>query len=196
MNTIDIVILILLLIGGLNGLRKGFVNAFANLVGWVFALIIAAKYSAIFAPSMAILSQDPVVQKIAAFAFVVLIIVVLTWIVTALLNRILKTFKLGPLNRLAGGTLGSLKGLFIVLITMQGVGPWVEISPLWKQSKIIQFLLPYAPLATELSKEAANEALSHIHSEAHSDDASKTESKNGSSAQEDRSAHSTKNPFY
>ena len=196
MNTVDIIVLILLLIGGLDGLRKGFVNAFANLVGWVFALIVAAKYSAIFAPTMSVLSQDPVVQKIAAFAFIVLIIVVLTWIVTALLNKILKTFKLGPLNRLAGGTLGTLKGLFIVLITMQGLGPWVESSPVWKQSKVIQTLLPYAPLATALSKDAANEALNHIHSEDYPKDASKTESSSQSSSSEDRSIHSTKNPFY
>ena len=78
MNTIDIVILIILLIGGLNGLRQGFVKAFANLVGWVFALIIGAKYANILAPSMVVLSHDPVVQKIAAFAFIALIIVVLT----------------------------------------------------------------------------------------------------------------------
>lgn len=196
MNTIDIIVLVLLLIGGLNGLRKGFVNAFANLVGWIFALIVAAKYSAVFAPAMQVLSQDPVVQKISAFAFIVLIIVVLTWIVSALLNKILKTFKLGPLNRLAGGTLGTLKGLFIVLITMQGLGPWVDSSPVWKQSKVIQTLLPYAPLATALSKDAANEALNHIHTEDHLDDTSKNESSSQSSSPEDRSAHSTKNPFY
>ena len=96
MNAIDIFLLIILLIGGLNGLRQGFIKAFANLVGWIFALIIAAKYSTLLAPSMVALSTDPVVQKIAAFAFIVLLIVVLTWIVTALLNRILKSLKLGP----------------------------------------------------------------------------------------------------
>ena len=109
MNTIDIFILIILLIGGLNGLRQGFVKALANLVGWIFALIVGAKYAAIIAPSMRVLSQDPVVQKIAAFAFIVLVIVVLTWLATALLNSVLSTLKLGPLNRLAGGAFGTLK---------------------------------------------------------------------------------------
>lgn len=56
-----------------------------------------------------------------------------------ILNGLLKSLKLGPLNRLAGGAFGSLKGLLVVLITMQGVGPWVESSPHWKQSKFIQF---------------------------------------------------------
>ena len=193
MNTIDIVILILLLIGGLNGLRQGFIKAFANLVGWIFALIVAAKYAVVLAPSMTALSSDPVVQKIAAFAFIVLVIVVLTWIVTAVLNGVLKSLKLGPLNRLAGGAFGTLKGLLIVLITIQGVGPWVESSPYWKQSKFVQTLLPYAPWATELSKDAANEALQHIKSK---DAASSSDI--ASDAKENRSGAdgSTNNPFY
>ena len=193
MNTIDIVILILLLIGGLNGLRQGFIKAFANLVGWIFALIVAAKYAVVLAPSMTALSSDPVVQKIAAFAFIVLVIVVLTWIVTAVLNGVLKSLKLGPLNRLAGGAFGTLKGLLIVLITIQGVGPWVESSPYWKQSKFVQTLLPYAPWATELSKDAANEALQHIKSK----DAVPS-SDIASDAKENRSSAdgSMNNPFY
>lgn len=193
MNTIDIVILILLLIGGLNGLRQGFIKAFANLVGWIFALIVAAKYAVVLAPSMTALSSDPVVQKIAAFAFIVLVIVVLTWIVTAVLNGVLKSLKLGPLNRLAGGAFGTLKGLLIVLITIQRVGPWVESSPYWKQSKFVQTLLPYAPWATELSKDAANEALQHIKSK----DAVPS-SDIASDAKENRSSAdgSTNNPFY
>ena len=193
MNTIDIVILILLLIGGLNGLRQGFIKAFANLVGWIFALIVAAKYAVVLAPSMTALSSDPVVQKIAAFAFIVLVIVVLTWIVTAVLNGVLKSLKLGPLNRLAGGAFGTLKGLLIVLITIQGIGPWVESSPYWKQSKFVQTLLPYAPWATELSKDAANEALQHIKSK----DAVPS-SDIASDAKENRSSTdgSTNNPFY
>lgn len=193
MNNIDIFILIILLIGGLNGLRQGFVNAFANLVGWIFALIIGAKYAGLIAPSMSVLSQDPVVQKIAGFAFIVLIIVVCTWIVTAILNRALKTLKLGPLNRLAGGAFGTLKGLLIVLISMQGIGSFVESSPHWKQSKFIQALLPYAPMATEFTKDTANKALNQIQSDStqdHEKDASPSRS------DQDGSSDSTKNPFY
>ncbi len=130
MNTLDIIILILLLIGGLNGLRQGFVKAFANLIGWILALIMGAKYASFLAPSMGVLSHDPVVQKIAAFAFIVLMIIVLTWIVTAILNLILKSMSLGPLNRLAGGAFGTLKGLLIVLVTMQGLTMGRKLSTL------------------------------------------------------------------
>lgn len=193
MNNIDIFILIILLIGGLNGLRQGFVNAFANLVGWIFALVVGAKYANLIAPSMSMLSQDPVVQKIAAFAFIVLLIVVLTWIVTAVLNRMLKTLKLGPLNRLAGGAFGTLKGLLIVLISMQGIGSFVESSPYWKQSKFVQALLPYAPMATEFTKDTANKALNQIKTDEASEHDTETKPKPSDS---NDSSNSTKNPFY
>ena len=197
MNTIDIIILILLLIGGLNGLRQGFIKAFANLVGWIFALIMGAKYAVLLAPSMSGLSQDPVVQKIAAFAFIALIIIVLTWIVTAILNGLLKSLKLGPINRLAGGAFGTLKGLLIVLIAIQAVGPWVNSSPHWKQSKIVQILLPYAPLASEFSKDVANQAVDQMTSEGallhrpstEMDEPERTSVKEAAD-------HSTENPFY
>lgn len=196
MNKLDIFILIILLIGGLNGLRQGFLKACANLIGWVLAVIIAAKYSAVIAPSMASLSEDPVVQKIAAFAFVVLVIVVLTWIVTAILNRILKTLKLGPLNRLAGGAFGSLKGLLIVLISMQGIGTFFESSSYWRQSKLVQALLPYAPMATELTKDTAYKALSHMKTEGSSEHGQRLdETKQDSNVQQDSSSQSTNNPF-
>lgn len=197
MNYLDIFILILLLIGGLNGLRHGFVKAFANLIGWIFALIVGAKYAGAIAPAMSALSQDPVVQKISAFAFIVMVIIVCTWIVTAVLNKILKSLKLGPLNRLAGGAFGSLKGLLVVLVTMQGLGSFVENSPHWKQSKFIQALLPYAPMATELSKETANKALSHMKSDDNTEQKQNFEKNQNMQTDSDRSpSNSTNNPFY
>lgn len=189
MNTLDLIILIILLIGGLNGLRQGLLKAFANLVGWIFALIVGAKYANLLAPSMHTLSQDPVVQKIAAFAFIVLFIIVCTWLVTSILNGVLKSLKLGPINRLAGGAFGTLKGLLIVLITMQGLGPWVESSPHWKQSKLIQNLLPYAPMASEVSKDVASEAWKQMKSEEGSHQPSVSD------PVKSRSEHSTNNPF-
>ena len=197
MNTLDIILLVILLLGGLNGLRQGFIKAFANFVGWILALIVGAKYAVLLAPAMSSLSQDPVVQKIAAFAFIVLVIVVCVWLVSALLSGLLKSLKLGPINRLAGGAFGTLKGLLIVLIAIQAVGPWVNSSPHWKQSKIVQILLPYAPLASEFSKDVANQAVDQMTSEGallhrpstEMDEPERTSVK-------EAAGHSTENPFY
>ena len=77
---------------------------------------------------------------------------------------------------------------------MQGIGSFVESSPHWKQSKFIQTLLPYAPLATEYTKETASKALSHMKSEGSNQ--SSDSSRQSSSEQDDSSSHSTNNPFY
>lgn len=186
MNGLDLFLLIIFVIGGLNGLRQGFVKAFANLVGWFLALVIAAKYTTALAPSMQMLSVDPVIQKISAFAFIVFSIIVCTWFVSGFLNRVLKKLKLGPLNRLAGGAFGTLKGLLIVLITLQGAAPWVSSSPTWQQSKWVQMLLPYAPWATEKSKQVVSGAKQHFDRE---------EVSSLSSSEQDRSDTATNNPF-
>ncbi|EPF71445.1 CvpA family protein [Acinetobacter rudis] len=195
MNGLDITILLILLMGGLNGLRQGFVKALANLLGWVLALILAAKYAVTVAPLMSVLSMDPVVQKIAAFAVIILFVVVLSWILSAFLDGLLKTLKLGPLNRLAGGMFGGVKGLLVVLIAMQGLGPWVESSPYWRQSKLVQNLLPYAPLATELSKNVANQALEEMKPESSNTEGDRHRVDTAAQAA-DQPNNGTKNPFY
>ncbi|ESK40152.1 hypothetical protein P256_00592 [Acinetobacter nectaris CIP 110549] len=195
MNILDVIVVIVVVLGGINGLRQGLIQALANLVGWVLALFMGAKYANDLAPMMSGLSHDLVVQKIAGFAFVVLVVMALTWLVSAILNKLLKSLKLGPLNRLAGGILGCLKSLFVMLIAMQGAEPWVHTAQSWKQSKMVQVLMPYAPIATEVSKEVATEAIQHFHdNEARVEQHSK-EIVEKVSARRSSSEHSAQNPF-
>ena len=82
----------------------------------------------------------------------------------------------------------------IVLVIMQGLSPWVASSPYWKQSKVIQSLLPYAPIATELSKDVANQAFAQMNSKNYLQ--SKRVDTETDSDHHERSSASTKNPFY
>jgi membrane protein required for colicin V production len=183
MNGLDLFLLIIVVIGGLNGLRQGFIQAFANLVGWIIAFFVAAKYAASIAPMM-VMASDPVVQKVAAFALLVLLLVIATWLASSFLQRVLHILKLGPLNRLAGGVFGTLKALLVILILIQTLSPWVASSPKWQQSKWIQALLPYAPWATEQSKKIVSGAKQHFKE----DSSSLSSEREGSEA-------ATKNPF-
>lgn len=103
MNTLDIIVLVILAFSCINGLRQGLFSALANLLGWILALFIASRCSATLAPLMSGVSHSVMVQKVAAFACVALVVIVLTWLVTGVLNSMVKTLKLDPLNRLAGG---------------------------------------------------------------------------------------------
>lgn len=193
MNSLDVVIVVLLLLGGVSGLRQGLIQALANLVGWFFALFVGAKYAGDLAPLMSGLSHDIVVQKIVAFATLVLVVVALTWLVSAIINKIFVSLNLGPVNRFTGGILGVLKSVFVILITMQGIEPWVNTTQNWKQSQIVKILLPYAPIATGVTKNVAHDAIEHFHqTEAQSVSPSRSESlmKRSSSGHDAR-----ENPF-
>ena len=183
MNGLDLFLLIIVVIGGLNGLRQGFIQAFANLVGWFVAFLLAAKYAASIAPMM-VMATDPVVQKVAAFAFIVLLIVIATWLLSGFLQRVLNRLKLGLFNRVAGATFGVLKALLVILILIQMLSPWVASSPKWQQSKWVQTLLPYAPWATEQSKKVVAEAKQHF-----------KEDHPSLSAERESSGAATNNPF-
>ncbi|MEB3766402.1 CvpA family protein [Acinetobacter sp. MD2] len=196
MNVIDLVLVIVLIVGGLGGLRQGLIKSLANLIGWVCALILGARYTNDLAPFMTGLSHDAVVQKIAAFAFIVLIVVVFTWLISAICNKLLSSLKLGPVNRLAGGIFGSLKSLLIVLITMQGIEPWVQTAQFWKQSKMVQTLLPYAPLAAEASKEIASDTIEHLNQNESQDEVSTVDRPSEQAVTtKHQSGHSAENPF-
>lgn len=192
MNTLDIVIVVMVVLGGVSGLRQGLIQALANLVGWFFALFIGAKYAGDLAPLMSGLSHDMVVQKIVAFATLVLMVVALTWLVSAIINKIFVSLNLGPLNRFTGGILGVLKSVFVILITMQGIEPWVNTTQNWQQSRIVQTLLPYAPIATGVTKDVAHEAIQHFH-QTETQRVSPVSSE--SSLKRSSSEHATENPF-
>lgn len=183
MNGLDIVLLIVVLISGLNGFRQGFIQAFANLVGWLVAFFVAIKYATSLAP-MLTMFNDPVVQKVSAFALVVVAVMMVTWFLSGLLQRILNRLKLGPLNRLAGAAFGTAKAFLVILILLQTVSPWVGNSPLWQRSTWVQTLLPYAPWATEQSKKVVTEAKQHFE-----------EDTSSLSSEPQRSEAATKNPF-
>ena len=158
-----------------------------------FALIMGAKYAVLLAPSMSGLSQDPVVQKIAAFAFIALLIIVLTWIVTAFLNGILKSLKL------VGKSFSRWCFWFVerfIGCSYYHAGCW-SLGRKFASLETIQIypvLLPYAPLATELSKDAASEAFHQITS---GGGVTRTSPKPMDESEETelRPDHSTKNPF-
>ncbi|MHA3096780.1 CvpA family protein [Acinetobacter brisouii] len=196
MNTIDIIVLAILVFSCINGLRRGLLSALASLLGWILALFVATSLASTLAPFMSGFSHSLMVQKVAAFACVALAIIVLTWVVTSILSSILKTLKLDPLNRLAGGMFGVVKSLFIVLIVMQSLAPWLHSAQSWQHSLFIQALSPYAPLATDLSKDVASDAIKHMNHQGQAEVATSDDSSFGQgSSLGNRSEHSTKNPF-
>ncbi len=153
MNIIDIIIIGLLLISGFNGFRQGLINALANLVGWLLALILAIRWTDRVQPLMSMFSTDIMIQKIAAFVAIIMVVVGLTWIAGYLLQNVFKHLKLSWLNRLAGSAFGLGKSLVVVLIFLYGAMPWFAETKTWKGSSAIHLLAPFSHSTLQYSQQ-------------------------------------------
>lgn len=152
MNTLDIVILIILILSNVNGMRQGLVKALAGLIGWFLALLLAIRLSPKVVPFMAQYTADPTMQKIAAFASIIFVVLVLTWLAAHMLHKLLAQIKLSWLNRLAGGGFGLAKSVIIVLVLMHGLAPWFSQTKVWQNSKMVEMLAPYSAITTEYTQ--------------------------------------------
>ena len=167
MNYLDIASVVIIMWATWTGLRRGLIRSLTSLISWLLALVLGSHFAAQFAPFFAVLTKDPVVQKIAAFASIVAIILFITAIVGNILRKLLKALRLGLTEQAAGGIFGAAKGSMILMIAVQMLGPWVSASPYWQKSSVVALLTPYAPAAVEVSQQL----LGHVWDEVKSNDA-------------------------
>ena len=162
MNYIDLVIVVIVLWGFWTGMQRGLIRSVTSLLGWVVALILGSRFAPVVAPSLSMLSHDPVVRKIAAFVLIALAVLVVSSLIGSVLRSVLKAMYLGLPERLAGGVFGTAKGLLIVMVVIQILSPWVSESPYWQSSKGIEILEPYAPMVVEFSKKLATDTWKQV----------------------------------
>lgn len=170
MNYLDIALIVILVMGFVQGLYIGFVQIFFNLVGWAIALIVAIKYYDDVAPLMAWASESIWQQNVLAFIIIVLSIMMVIWGITLLLDQTFKKLKLTPVNRILGAVFGISKSTVVILVLLNIFTPIFGKMPMWQQSQIIQFLYPYAPMATKWSKHMTMQMKQRVGDYLNSDD--------------------------
>jgi len=167
MNYLDIASVVIIMWATWTGLQRGLIRSLSSLIGWLLALVLGSRFAPVLAPKFSVLTQDPVVQKIAAFAAIAALVLFVSAIIGNLLRRMLKALRLGLTEQAAGGVFGAAKGSLILMIAIQLLGPWMAESPYWQKSKMVSWLSPYAPMAVEMSEHVAG----HVWDEVKSRDA-------------------------
>lgn len=158
MNLIDAILLIIMVWSTWRGLQQGLIAAVIGLVGWIIALYAGSIAAKSLAGLFAAWSSDPAVQIMLAFAAVVMLVLLMLWGVGLLVRSVLHAMALGWLERLAGGAFGLLRSVFVMLIVLSVIAPLAKHSPKFQQSILAPALLPYAPLAMDISKKMASHA--------------------------------------
>jgi membrane protein required for colicin V production len=125
-KTLDIILLVLLIIGGYRGFRKGFLLEVVGIIAFVLALIGGLK---LMQWGMEVLQKNYNLTgkliPILSFILIFVAIVILVSIVGALLKNVVHLTLLGSLDKLAGSILGIFKwafGLSMILWFFNSIG--------------------------------------------------------------------------
>ncbi|MGE6245006.1 CvpA family protein [Psychrobacter proteolyticus] len=150
MSGLDIVIAIVVLIGLWRGFQVGLIKTAIGLVGWFIALIAATRLAGVVSPQLTGIVQNPVLQMAMAFLLVVIAILAVMHLMAFVFSGVLKTLRLGVLDKMAGGVLGAAKNVLMVLVVLSVSAPLLVQMPQWQTSVLAPELMPYAPMGKEL----------------------------------------------
>ncbi len=115
MTVFDYTVLAILAASILLGAWRGIVSEALALLAWVAAFFVGRAFAPQIQPVLAGWIKEPALQYIAAFAVVVLVVLLLVTLLRLAISRLLRAMGLGPLDRVLGGVFGVARGLLVVL---------------------------------------------------------------------------------
>jgi membrane protein required for colicin V production len=149
MNWLDIAIIIMIAIPALVGLKLGIIKILLGVVGVVVGVILAGRLAGPLGERLTFIS-DPGIAKVAAFAFILIAVLVLAAIAAVLLSKAISALPLGWVNRLGGAVLGLLLGAMfwgaVLTMWVRFLGPGDTITG----SVLAGFLLDGFPVVLGL----------------------------------------------
>ena len=145
MNYLDIGILIVIAVSAFNGLRQGLIKAVLSFIGLALGISLASRYYTTLAPSLTFIS-NPTYAAIAAFAIILIAILVVTAVVAAVLTKVASAILLGWLNRVGGAVFGFLVGAVICGVALAVWLKFLGANDLITKSVLAKILLDKLPL--------------------------------------------------
>lgn len=162
MTTLDYILIAIIGLSFIRGLKQGLIRTLIGLVGWVAAFVLAIVFNAEIVPFFMPLTADATLQKIAAFATIVAVVVLLSKLLAGTIKKGAKVIKLSWLDDLAGGGFAAAKSIMIFLVALSAASPWLGKFSIFQNSQFVQALSPYAPEATQQSKWAIKKSTKQL----------------------------------
>ena len=117
MNTLDFIIIALLLWGGIMGFSRGFFREAASLLGLVIGIFLAIMLSDIAGRVIeGMVDWNPLPVKVFVFLVTFILVVIGLWAIGASLTKLFKAIMMNLLNRLVGIAFGVLKTALLLSV--------------------------------------------------------------------------------
>lgn len=169
MNLVDIFFLLIILVCGLIGLKRGFFKELVLTVGYIILLIVSYKLitpTANLIISLVKVGNNPInllIYQIIAFLVVFIILSIIFQLIVFLTNALEKllniTIVLGMFSKILGFILGLVKGVIVAyLLSLLFTLPMFNNIPMFRNSTIKTELLTKIPniklnqIVNEISK--------------------------------------------
>jgi membrane protein required for colicin V production len=135
MNWLDILILVLIAVPAVAGLKFGIIKILFTVAGIIIGVVLAGQFSGSLAGKLTFI-DDPGWAQIAAFAFIMIAVLILAGVAAGFLSSVLSAILLGWVNRLGGAVLGIVMGgifcgaILTMWVKFLGIGDTISSSPL------------------------------------------------------------------
>ena len=127
MNWIDITILIVLAVTTIKGLFDGIIKQVSSLLAIILAFAFCGLLAAPFTGLLFRWFPDipPVVANVLGYAIAFLIIFLTVRLLGKIIEKVSHALLLKPIDRILGGAMGALIGLFVISLLLNAVD-WVD----------------------------------------------------------------------
>ncbi|MFG3611024.1 CvpA family protein [Rummeliibacillus stabekisii] len=167
---VDLIIIILLLAGLINGARKGFVLQLIQMAGFLVAVLVAYYYYKPLAEKLVLWIPYPSVSEnstlkfaveqlnisqtfyqLLAFALIFFVVKFAIQIIASLFDFLRYIPVLGGLNRLLGGVLGFIEAYLLIFIVLYvfALLPLDRIQNYIEKSILTKLILEYTPIISK-----------------------------------------------
>ncbi len=149
MSWLDIVIIVVVIIATLWGLRIGIIKAILSLAGLIVGVILAGRYYVPLSEQLAFIPQASI-AKIAAFAIILIGIMVIAGVLARFLKWTASILLLGWVNRLGGAVFGFVLGTILCSALLAIWVKFFGIAGVISESSLTAILLHYFPMVLAL----------------------------------------------
>lgn len=122
MTFFDYAVIVIVALSLLLGVLRGVVSEVLSLAAWVLAIVAAKLLAPKLAPEFAQWIFDPSLQYLAAFAVIVVAVLIFGAVVKLLMKSVIKAIGLGTIDRILGAVFGMTRGAGVVLILVAAGG--------------------------------------------------------------------------
>lgn len=116
MTAFDYAVLAIVAASVLLGAWRGLVSEVLALLAWAAAILAGRELAPGMAPVFGEWLKDPAWQYAAAFASIVVAVLVTVALVRLAMSKLLRAIGLGPLDRFLGAVFGVTRGVLVVMI--------------------------------------------------------------------------------